>query len=146
MSTRGYIAIQHDDGTCEGFYNHCDNYPTGTGMTLLSTPGCATGDLKTIQKALDNDEKDWVFTHDNWADAFVEGHRHGCDWFYIRKRDVWYCVAYYKDQFEMIPVAEAIADEIKTLEKEDYEALRVTMEAKIQALANKCGLSPVEEE
>jgi len=46
----------------------------------------------------------------------------------------------------MIPVAEAIADEIKTLENEDYEALRVTMEAKIQALANKCGLSPVEEE
>ena len=57
MSTRGYIAIQHDDGTCEGFYNHFDNYPEGTGATLLSTPGCATGDLKTIQKALDNDEE-----------------------------------------------------------------------------------------
>ena len=141
MSTRGYIAIQHDNGTCEGFYNHFDNYPTGTGMTLLSTPGCATGDLKAIQKALDNDEKDWVFEHANWADAFSEGNSHGCDWFYLRKRDVWYCVAYYAEEFKMIPVAEAIAKEIETSKDEDYEYL----EEKIQALREKYHL-PKEEE
>ena len=123
MSTRGYIAIQHDDGTCEGFYNHFDSYPEGTGATLLSTPGCATGDLKVIQKALDNDEKDLVFDHENWADAFAEGRSHGCDWFYIRKHDVWYCVAYYAKEFKIIPVVDAIINTIISNKDEEVEDL-----------------------
>ncbi len=123
MSTRGYIAIQHDDGTCEGFYNHYDNYPEGTGATLLSTPGCATGDLKTIQKALDNDEKDWVFTHTGWIEALDEGRRHGCDWFYLRKCDTWYCIAYFKKELKMIPVIDAIIETIIENKDEEIEYL-----------------------
>lgn len=86
-----------------------------------------------------------MFDHANWADAFAEGRCHGCDWFYLRKRDVWYCVAYYAEEFKMIPVAEAIAKEIETVKDEDCEYLRETMEAKIQALREKYHL-PKEEE
>ena len=119
MSTRGYIAIQFPDGICKGFYNHFDNYPEGTGLTLLSTPGCATGDLDVIQKALQNEEKDWVFTHMNWQDARSEGERHGCDWFYLRKGDTWYCSCYYGDKLFLDPVAEVLVRDIRQQYEED---------------------------
>lgn len=123
MATRGYITIQYKDGTCQGFYNHWDNYPTGTGMTLLSTPGCATGDLKTVQKALNNTEKEWVFTHAGWLEAFDEGWHHGCEWFYLRKHDTWYCIAYNDKEHRMLPVAEAILEQIIIEKDTEYEAL-----------------------
>ena len=136
MSTRGYIAIEHEDGTCDGFYNHYDNYPEGTGVILLSTPGCITGDLATIQAAVKNTEKDWVFKHHEWREALNEGNRHGCDWFYLRRKEVWYCSCYYSDNLFLDPVAEVLVREIKAAADEEYNWLKEKYE-KLKAEVSK---------
>ena len=121
MSTRGYICIEHENHRCEGFYNQFDNYPEGTGMVLLTSRGGHTGDITHIQELLDNTNE--VITSLNWTDAYAEGNKHGCDWFYVRKGDVWYCMSYYANAIGLVPVAAVIAESVETRWKEDYEYL-----------------------
>jgi len=121
MGTRGYICIERELGICEGFYNHFDNYPEGTGLILITTRGGHTGNITDIQNILGNDKE--VETSFNWTDAFAKGNEYGCDWFYVRKEDIWYCMSYNASATGLVTVAEAIIEATKAPLKEEYEWL-----------------------
>jgi len=118
MSTRGYICIEREDRRCEGFYRNHDCYLEGVGLPLITTPGGHTGNIARIQEILDNQEE--VITSFNWTDAYAKGNEYGCDWFYVRKKDVWYCMSYFSDAMGLIPVAEMAIQEALAPWKEDY--------------------------
>lgn len=117
MGTRGYIAVLNEDGSCDGFFNHWDNYPEGTGLDLITNTASITGDIHAVQKVIDNDREIEHFEH--WSGAFNAGN--GCDWFYLRKGAVWFCTCYYGKDLSLITVPQAIINELKSQWAEDNE-------------------------
>lgn len=113
MSIRGYIVVQNDDETYEGFYNHRDSYPETIGVKLTTTPECINGNYKAVKSAIGNFEHGWTFKHETYEDAFNQGRWHGCKWFFIRRYGVWYCTPYYKENAKELPVVIAIMERIK---------------------------------
>ena len=112
MGTGAYIAIQKADGSCEGFYEHFDGYPTGVGRDLIINDYALNGDIHDVQKALSTDEDIEQFSH--WSGAFNKGSEMYCDYFYLRRGSQWKCIGYFKKDLQLKPVVDVIIDEFKT--------------------------------
>jgi hypothetical protein len=124
MSTNCTVAIQNEDGSVTGIYNHWDGYLSGVGAELLKTYNTERsvkelimlGDCSTIVNNVeayhrDRDE-DWKNVaprvHDDYS-AFIDVM--GQEYNYLFDKGVWMVSEAYADTDAMQPLQEALSKE-----------------------------------